>query len=58
MRKSYTSIMKDIKQTDQMVMLAGSDDVKQTWVERREKLDDCLACPVLGRECPPGCQNL
>ncbi len=58
MRKSYTSIMKDIKQTDQMVMLAGSDDVKQTWVERREKLDDCLACPVLGKICPPGCKSL
>ena len=58
MRKTYTSIMKERRQVDKMVMLAGSDDVKKTWVVRREKLDDCLACPVLGKDCPVGCQSL
>jgi hypothetical protein len=58
MRKTYTSIMKDRMQADQMIILAGTDKVKKEWVERREKLDDCLACPVLGKDCPPGCKSL
>jgi type II secretory pathway component PulL len=58
MKKSYTEVMKDIKDANHMVLHAGTEKVKQVWVDRREKLDDCLACPVLGRECPPGCKSL
>jgi len=58
MKKTYTSIMKDRKNAFEMMRLAGTDKVKAEWIDRMEKLDDCLACPVLGRECPVGCQSL
>jgi hypothetical protein len=58
MKKSYTAIMKEIKDANHMVLHAGTEKVKQVWVANREKLDDCLACPVLGRTCPPGCKSL
>jgi hypothetical protein len=58
MKKSYTAIMKEIKDANHMVLFAGTEKVKQVLVDRREKLDDCLACPVLGRECPVGCKSL
>lgn len=60
MKRKYTEVMKDIKSANHMILLAGTDKVKKQWVERREKLDTCLACPVLtdNIDCPPGCQNL
>ncbi len=50
--------MKEIKSANHMVLHAGTEKVKRVWVEKRDKLDDCLACPVLGQICPPGCKSL
>jgi hypothetical protein len=60
MKRKYTEVHKDIKDANQMIILAGTEKVKKAWVERSEKLGVCLACPVLtdNVDCPPGCVNL
>lgn len=58
MKKTYSSVSKEIRDAGRMINLAGNQKAKETWSAKLASLHECMACGCLGKVCPPGCESL